>query len=394
MSVCQCRIIAKKWGNIGMYIKWSELLDLESAGLTKCAKLHEIDLSPESGHRLTRTEDAYLAFAKNALSKICRDKKLNSIDDITCHEILFWTSSLRETYRASSWRFARASVRNLLERLQTQLYKLLESESESISIDVIDEDLRCLEEAIHHIKEFKWNEASINIGKTAAQRSEEMPERSGSAKKKTVDPDFLFQLDLYIRNSGSVWQIRGMKMYWAILYTGLRPSEWEHASIEEFENGIQLTVHKTSNENNSSLIETRKLLIKDPIVCASVHQQVASVNQWKKDENIESVEINFSKKFVTQCSNAIRNAQIQLFGQNKGITPYSFRHQFSSNLIAAGIFEPLMFKLLGVKKTSRESKNAGTGISTPRARKNAVAVAIKPDGFASEIMKPRIELST
>ncbi|MDD2882640.1 MAG: hypothetical protein PHQ58_19640 [Rhodoferax sp.] len=344
-------------------------------------------------NRAHSTEAAYIANSKYLVEKIRRDNNKTSIDEITCEEILHHISLLRQVYRVDAWRFAKASIVNLFERALTYLDLIADSQNDLISEEAINEELNELEGSIFHLKKFKWSDASTNVGKSAAQRSKELPEKNGSGKQKLVNADFLFRIEQYIKEGRSIWQHRGLKMCIAILYTGLRPCEWEHARIEEDESKFQLVIPDFKNQTGGERTVSRKILITGADACDAVRQQVESINQWKKEVGFENSGIDFNKKYLALSSNGFRVAQIQLFGENKGVTPYSFRYQCASNVKAAGYSVVVQSKFLGKKNKGQASSKVVIGQSTPRSRKKAATVAKIPTGYAKKFMQPVVGLA-
>ena len=369
-----------------MYIKWSRFEGVKSAVFPEADGINEKVLSIPN--RSAATEKAYFNFAKSSLVKISRINNYNSVDDITCDDILNWILLIRQSLRASTWRFARASFKHLFEQVYTKLSKFSEEDTDYFLIDQVFEDLKTFEEAIFRIKQFRWGEADANLGKTASQRAKELPTCGSSSREKSVDAEFLFRIDEFIKGSSSQWQTRAIKMCKAILYTGLRPGEWEHASVEDDDKHILITVGSSRSSGRSACGDTRKILVKDVDACAAVRKQIESINSWKQSVNSGQVGSDFSKTFLIPCANALRNAQIQFFGESKGITPYSFRCQFATNLKLIGKSDVEVARILGNDISSLKS---GVKPSSPTFRKKSAAAAKKPDNFSNRIMMPDIE---
>jgi hypothetical protein len=373
-----------------MDIKWNSLENVKLSPVM----LHPYD-EKVSTTKPTRTLGSELAYFSNAIyliQKIQRKEKYISINDVTCHDILCRILLLREKLRVNSWRFAKASLMNIFERARTQLLIAVENEDGFFSEDMINEKLSEIDESIFHLSKFRWSEAISNVGKTPAQRAKELPEKNGSAKQKAVNMEFLFQIEQYIKGSGSVWQHRAVDMCLAILFTGLRPCEWEHASIEDDGTKFQLIVRNLNKQTGGEHSVARQMVITNAVAIDAVRQQILSVRRWKEDVNFINVKIDFNKTFVMQCSNAFRRAQVQLFGENKGVTPFSFRYQCAVNLKDI-LSEVKISQFLGVKNKSQVSIKVGAVPITPRSRKIAAVLAIMPNNYANKFINPMIDIA-
>ena len=378
-----------------MLINWEELEGVKPNMLSISKQIEGKNrLSPT---RTEMTERAYFDFVKSSLKNISRYNNLESTNEITCEDIQRWVGSIRITYRASSWRFARASFSNLLERALTQLAQTLTNTIDLIQADKITNEIVIIEETLIEIKKLKWAMASTNIGKTAAQRSKELPAKSSSAKKKFVNAELLFRLDQYISLTGSEWQRRSMKMCWAIMYTGLRPCEWEQATIEEEGKNLILTIVNAKNTNGRACGDTRQLKVTEGNAQKVVREQIESVIQWKKYSETSKAGNDFRKVYVAQCANALRIAQIQYFGESKEITPYSFRHQFSANLKSAGFSKLEVAQSMGHASLKTAGQHYGKrrmGYSSIASRRGDAMAAKMPTDFAEKIMVPSITVIT
>ena len=373
-----------------MQINWEQLEGVKPKSLSIVEQSGgKIKLEPT---RTDETEQAYFDFVKSTLKNIGKYNGLETTEGITCEDIKRWIESVRVTYRANSWRFARASFCNLLQRALTFYTQALENNTDLIQAGKLRDNLAVIEEALFEIKTLKWSAALTNVGKSAAQRSNELPAKSSSAKVKFVDAELLYRIDQYIKLTGSEWQRRALKLCWATMYTGLRPCEWEHARIEEDGKKINLIVVNAKNTNGRAGSDTRELLVSDAIAVQTVRLQIESITQWKEYAKTSKAGSDFSKVYVTLCANALRIAQVQYFGESKGITPYSFRHQFAANLKSAGFSKVDVAKSMGHASVATLNQNPRImGHNTKiAARREAAKTAVMPEDFAIKTMTPVI----
>ena len=375
--------MSKNWDSLSV-VKPNPILGLGKNGL-KNGKDSPIPT------RTDKTEKAYFDFAMGAINKIYQINHCESANDVTCEDILRWVTSTRMTYRVSSWRFCRASFCNLMEREITQLMQILENTTDPLETEIIEKDISRANDVLVELGLLKWETAPSNVGKTPAQRAKELPQKTSSDKKKFVNAEILFKLDQFISGVGTEWQRRAMKLCWASLYTGLRPSEWENATMSEEDGSITLTVVNAKNTNGRACGDTRELKVSEALACKAVRDQIESVIQWKEHVKAENRGSDFADSYVTQCNNVIRTAQIQTFGESKGIAPYSFRHQFAANLKADGLSKIAIEHAMGhasIDSASHHEEKKRMDSSSIARRKADALAATMPADFEKRIMTP------
>ena len=349
--------------------------------------------------RTNHTNDTYFKFIRWSLTKIREYNNLDKTDKIYCDDIYKWADASRSIYRVNTWRVGRASFVNLMQRAITFYNQELSKESNQQKRDELSNELNKVETTIEKLKQLKWSEAEINIGKTPAKRSRELLAKTSSSKKKSVDPKIFYELTQYINTVGTDWQKRALNMCFATLFTGLRPSEWELATIEEQNQKLILTVQNAKATNGRSNGITREMTIEDEFAKKAVIDQIKTVSLWKERTSQNQTEKDFAKSYVSLCSNAIRSAQIQLFGKSQNITPYSFRHQFAANMKSAKFSKQDIANLMGHASSETAKRHYGKkrqGYSSIAARKEKAIEQMKemsPE-FVSAISKIVVSINT
>jgi len=373
---------------MGIFIDWIKL-ENQPTGNNNFSVANTTPGTPAQPTRTSRTENDYFRYTKNAIGLIRQFLSIGEDESINSEDINRWLSATRSSYRASTWRFARAAFSNLLEKAALYLSNSIIDKTDYKVVEETKKEISEIINSLEKIKKLKWSAAPINIGKTTAQRSKELPPKSSSNKKKFVEPDILFRLDEFIRHSGSDWQRRGLILSWAMMFTGLRPCEWENVDMQIInEHTIKLIVINAKSTNGRANGLTRELIINNEVAMKAVQEQVASVINWKANQQKDK-EVDFRKTYVASCANGLRIAQIQCFGKSYNITPYSFRHQFSANMKSSGQSKEIIAYLMGHASELTAGQHYGKkrkGYSSISSRRSDAMAATIPKDFSEKLL--------
>ncbi|TET01683.1 site-specific integrase [Burkholderia cepacia] len=303
--------------------------------------------------RSLQTQTDYLAKAKSIVSRVKSHYGIDESDpdmpEFQPSDIVAWMDEKRGSYRRDTWRFYRAAL----------IYQL-EMWAEADTSPARTLALRCIE-AIANLRALRWASAPANQGKTAAQRSRELPNRTSSSKRKSV-PHLLFAeltTDMHRPDRGN-WARRAILLASATVYAGLRPSEWFSASIDVHPGGAKavVKVRNAKSTNGRGNGEHREILIDSADAIEAIEANLDAIGSWMAEPGhspgsaaehpaYQAEMSALARAYDRGCSQAMRDAQVRLWGKSRGITPYSFRHQFSANAKADGRTKREIADLMG-----------------------------------------------
>ena len=371
-------------GNKVMQIKWQELSFVRPPP----AFFEEKEYRPRVGRaRSEQTEQQYFERAIRKLDFLRSNLGIDpayGLEEITPDDIFNWLDGARSNLRCSSWNLYRACFCNLIERAIFQQDQKHNDFADEKGANEIEAALNAMGATWIKLRNLKWSDATSNLGRTAAERSKEFPKKTSSGKKKNVSPEVLFRLELYMRNSGSEWQHRSLKLCWATLYTGLRLCEWDDATIKDDGETMTLIVSATNARGCSRELKITKGEARD-----AVREQIQSVSTWKEHVRSGTTSSDFQKVYVSQCASALRIAQRQIFGESQGITPFSFRDQFAANLKTAGFSKEDIATTMGKTFINADGQDSTNGSARRKmsVRRELAMAAEMPADYADSVQK-------
>lgn len=350
--------------------------------------ISDIKLPPRSAdatglvpNRTVRTEKAYLEEAARIVALTKEHFRIDDNDPDTTpfapSDLVGWFRDTRSVYRYNNWKRYRASMCYQLELWVEDANRSPEWRAESAK-------------TISELKELRWQDDPENLGKTIAQRSRELPPRTGSHKRKSIAPQFLARLILDMEDAESDWERRAIKMAIATIHAGLRPREWITARINE----DVLTIENAKATNGRGTGVYRQIRLEAIEAVDNIAEHLAYINEWVLTKtNVERHQLtdeeaqDLGREYNDLCGHALRRAQVRIFGKNLGITPYSFRHQFSANIKASGHSKAEVAALMGQASIETAGAHYGKGRHghnnlSPEQAKTIPSTAVSTPGNA------------
>jgi integrase len=242
------------------------------------------------------------------------------------------------TWSASTWRLVRGGYGLLLDKM--------------LSSKRIDEEKHT--QLKKTMKDLKGLNKSERVKKTSSRR------------KKVVTQEDIGLIEAYIEKNNSKWGESLVIWLKSSVLTGLRPNEWQTASLIEEGNRVILKSDNFKYNKDRSYAPFREIDLTNigEGFIKLVRQQLAIVNGMKAERMTESHYIG--------CAGLLLNLNRKIWPRRKGnITLYTGRHQFSSNAKADDDCSDLeRAAMMGHKttKTSREGygrKRRGSKGFTP-----------------------------
>ncbi len=144
------------------------------------------------------------------------------------------------------------------------------------------------------------------------------------------------------------------------MYAGLRPSEWFSArlAVHPGREKATLTVRNAKSTNGRGTGEHREIIIESGDAIEAIQANLDAIADWMGEPGnspgsppespAHQAELAaLARTYGREIAQAMRDAQVRLWGKSRGITPYSFRHQFSANAKADGRSKREIADLMG-----------------------------------------------
>ncbi|WP_374311749.1 hypothetical protein [Dongia sp.] len=253
--------------------------------------------------RYTRTHETQSDYLTRAHKLLERYRAANDLDisksDIDVVAFTSWLISIKPTYKVSSWRTMRQSVRTLLEAWPI--------DGADNAIAMLDADIA---ECIANPRE----------------PDDDSDDRTSALKEKKMPHGDLTKLLVYLTHfSRSSWSQTAVHWLNAGLSTGLRPSEWKTAKMVKSGDQVLLIVKNGKNTNGRANGPFRTLDISDftPEGLKSVEYMAAHGALWNVEGRYAGVQSSVSQLIYHVCER-IFDGRIYCL--------YSLRHQFVANM--------------------------------------------------------------
>lgn len=202
--------------------------------------------------------------------------------------------------------------------------------------------------------------------------------RTSSRKQKGIKKEDYLKLASYLAEKVGVHVNARALMTWiqATRLVGLRPSEWEYASIIHIDGNPVLHVQNAKATNGRGLGESRTLelsrLNQDEV--DQIRDMVDMIEGFMQEVDFETLQKNITYYMNYACR--------QCFGKRSQYpTLYSFRHQFSANAKFSGLSKAEIAALMG--------HGSDETAATHYAKKRSGDSAVKVRPLASDVQRVR-----
>lgn len=269
----------------------------------------------------SRTQETEKNYANRASMLRCQAAKkfgVTSIDSVPMVLVIEHLLSIKPNISANTWRQYKAA-------LYCEIEKEISMTPDPVDIEELEAARRMLD-----------RETCLGTKKKGSATS--------AKKLKGIRKDDFDILIQYLRNHISIHRYANALLTWicAAEKTGLRPSEWNGASIIEDNGCMYLRVKNAKYTNGRGNGEYRHLNISelDHDSLESIHEMILMLDGHMKEMSFKS----FYEAIKNYMNKAARNA---LGKRTKYPTLYSFRHQFTANAKASGFTKAEVAALLG-----------------------------------------------
>lgn len=258
-----------------------------------------------------KTQESYLKRARLLVLACRKDLKLKTHEKLDYRRMVGWLSNKRYGWTKRTWRQYKASIAYFL----------------GLEINKGD-----------------WiaQEAHEELMKISSEQCMKKSNKTSGPKQKKLSGNDLKKIRNALSNSNSMWAGDIERWIEAGLLTGLRPVEWEHAQIIQENNLTKLIVGNAKATNGRAHGEYRTLILNglssDEIKTIEKHIQRAE--EWSRAGQYA--------KFYLSCSTALNRIVKKIWPKNnKKISLYTLRHQFSANAKASGFTRVEIAAMMG-----------------------------------------------
>jgi integrase len=198
---------------------------------------------------------------------------------------------------------------------------------------------------------------------------EDLVPRTSATKQKSLKLKDLKTLGDELLKSKSKWGKLSYIWLYSGIFTGLRPSEWKNARIENDGTGkIDLIVKNAKNTNNRSHGEKRTINLNH-----LEEKQIKIIEQHLLASSQIAQKDDLWQQYYNGCANLIKYHSRRIWKNRKRYpTLYSSRHQFSANLKASGCSKVEVATLMGHASDLTAQAHYGKKIHGTRGRKPEV----------------------
>lgn len=151
----------------------------------------------------------------------------------------------------------------------------------------------------------------------------EKNKNTSAAKIKKVDINDLEKIKEFLTTSRSLWQKRAFLLFELSIHLGLRPIEWNQATIEKVEELTFIRIKNAKNTNGRSNGDSRIIEI-NPLILNDVSNLIDDIALFKEKDSFEH--------YYDNARVAFNKMMHKIFPKRKQhYSLYSARHQFSAN---------------------------------------------------------------
>ncbi len=275
-------------------------------------------------------------------------------------ELIEWliATSNEQIWKSTTIRLRRAALVYYLETERAEV----ESRGRKDEIDLIKED---------HATAFSQLQQWHTAGNKLA------PKRGPAKKKKSITLPELVKLRNHLWEAKGRWAGRTLRMLIGGITAGLRPSEWMDAeAIRDPATGnLSLKVRNAKATNGRACGEFRTLTFHRGYDADAIEDQI-----YERDTYFEEDPNAQWSDYINVCAATLYRANKKLWPKNeKHVTLYTSRHQFSANMKANGGDPLLIAELMGHASEDTAAEHYGkrrSGWKAPGAKRDTPEVEI------------------